>query len=274
MKPLCNLHTHTHFCDGKDSPEDIVRAAIAEGAETIGFSGHISVESAADDSEWCMVDGRFEAYCDEIEKLKVKYQDKLTILLGAELDYFSSKQEKKFDYTIGSVHYVKKNGVLLPVDLSGDELLAAANNYYFGNMMAFVFDYYELCSSVYDVTECDIVGHFDLLTKYNEKCHYIDENNSKYRSLAIDALDNLLKKDLFFEVNTGAISRGYRTTPYPAPFIVKRIIEKNGKLILNSDSHSKETLFDHFEDTVEYLKTLGVKELWVYKNNGFAPIKI
>ena len=35
-----NLHTHTLYCDGKDSVEEMVRAAIDKGFTTLGFSGH------------------------------------------------------------------------------------------------------------------------------------------------------------------------------------------------------------------------------------------
>ena len=40
MKYRQNLHTHTTFCDGKDTPEELVEAAIAKGFDSIGFSGH------------------------------------------------------------------------------------------------------------------------------------------------------------------------------------------------------------------------------------------
>ncbi|MBO5371040.1 MAG: PHP domain-containing protein, partial [Clostridia bacterium] len=38
---LEDLHTHTTYCDGKDSPEDMVKTAIEKGLRVIGFSGHI-----------------------------------------------------------------------------------------------------------------------------------------------------------------------------------------------------------------------------------------
>ena len=40
MKYRQNLHTHTTFCDGKDTPEELIEAAIAKGFDSIGFSGH------------------------------------------------------------------------------------------------------------------------------------------------------------------------------------------------------------------------------------------
>ena len=35
-----NFHTHTTYCDGKNTPEEMVQAAIALGMTAIGFSGH------------------------------------------------------------------------------------------------------------------------------------------------------------------------------------------------------------------------------------------
>ena len=37
-----NLHTHTLFCDGRDTPEDMVLSAIEKGFSVLGFSGHSS----------------------------------------------------------------------------------------------------------------------------------------------------------------------------------------------------------------------------------------
>ena len=35
-----DIHTHTKWCDGKNSAEEMVRAALALGLECLGFSGH------------------------------------------------------------------------------------------------------------------------------------------------------------------------------------------------------------------------------------------
>ena len=35
-----DLHTHTSFCDGKNSPEEMVRSAVEKGFDVLGFSGH------------------------------------------------------------------------------------------------------------------------------------------------------------------------------------------------------------------------------------------
>ena len=40
MKLTQNLHTHSTFCDGKNSLEENVISAIEQGLNTIGFSSH------------------------------------------------------------------------------------------------------------------------------------------------------------------------------------------------------------------------------------------
>ena len=37
---LANFHTHSTFCDGKNTPEEIVLAALEKGFVSIGFSSH------------------------------------------------------------------------------------------------------------------------------------------------------------------------------------------------------------------------------------------
>ena len=63
-----------------------------------------------------------------------------------------------------------------------------------------------------------------------------------------NAADILLKTGKPFEINTGAMSRGYRTSPYPHKEIRDYIRAHGGKLILSSDSHSKETIAYKFAD--------------------------
>ena len=35
-----DLHTHTTYCDGKNTPREMIEAAMAKGLLRIGFSGH------------------------------------------------------------------------------------------------------------------------------------------------------------------------------------------------------------------------------------------
>ncbi|MBQ3999858.1 MAG: hypothetical protein II643_02550 [Oscillospiraceae bacterium] len=78
-----------------------------------------------------------------------------------------------------------------------------------------------------------------------------DEEDPRYIAAWRGALEKLLKTGAVFEINTGAMSRGYRTSPYPAPAILDEIKKGGGSLILSSDSHSPQTLlygFERYED--------------------------
>ena len=68
------------------------------------------------------------------------------------------------------------------------------------------------------------------------------------------AADRLLKTGKPFEINTGAISRGYRTEPYPAKDIRDYIRRNGGTLILSSDSHQKETIAYRFQDWLSEIR--------------------
>ena len=72
-------------------------------------------------------------------------------------------------------------------------------------------------------------------------------------------------KDLYgkpFEVNTGAISRGYRTHPYPSRAMLRYIAQKGGSVILSGDSHSKDALCCAFEKWYAACQKIGVNVVW------------
>lgn len=77
-----NAHTHTIFCDGSDTAENMVRAAIARGFKTAGFSGHSPLPFEAD---WCMTPEGEQEYIKTVEALKAKYAGQIDILTGIEM---------------------------------------------------------------------------------------------------------------------------------------------------------------------------------------------
>lgn len=266
MIPKCNLHTHTTFCDGKHSAEEMVLAAINAGLETLGFSGHSGLPFSLD---WCMTEQKHKEYQQEILRLQKAYADRLEILLGIEQDLFSGKPSYPYDYVIGSVHCLPLGKEIVMVDESAAVLTDAANRYLEGDLYALCGKYYELVAEVVDKTDCDIVGHFDLITKFNEGGRMFNEEDPRYLHPAMEALDALLEKDVVFEINTGAISRGYRTAPYPNPILLRRIAEKRGRVTVTSDAHAKENLLCAFSDAVLLAKASGFSSVEVLTKNGW-----
>ena len=268
----CTLHSHTTYCDGKNTVDEMVESAIAEGCHAIGFSGHSYIKVFDWVEDWCMTLENQKKYQRDVKAAAEKYKDRIDVLLGLELDYYSTAPDYTYEYIIGSVHYVKTPNTYIAVDLSPEDLLKKVDEEYSGDFLAFARDYYEHVADVYNKTKCDIIGHFDLITKFNEKHNFFDENDKKYREYAYDALDALLKTGVPFEVNTGAISRGWKTEAYPSDFILNRIAEKNGAVIINSDTHSKDTILCGYDRAYERVKRSGIKNICTVRNKKITLI--
>ncbi len=241
---MSNYHTHTVYCDGNDTPEALVLEAIRLGCPSIGFSGHSFTEF---DQSYCMSRERTEEYKREVRALKEKYRGQIEILLGVEQDYYSEEPTDEYDYVIGSVHYILKDGVYLTVDWTREQQEEDVKIYYGGDFYAYAEDYYKIVADIYRKTKCDIVGHFDLITKFNQDDALFDTKDERYRNAALAAVRALLKTPAAFEINTGAIARGLRTEPYPAKFILDEIYREGGEVLITSDCHAKENLLFGFD---------------------------
>lgn len=259
----CDFHTHTVFCDGKNTVGEMADAAYEKGLSALGFSGHGYTPF---DSSYCMSKKDTEKYLEQIGEVRAKYSDKMDIFAGLEADLFSEYDRFRFDYVIGSVHYINAGENYIAVDNTPQILKDAAQQFFSGDMLSMCERYYEQVARLENV---DIIGHFDLITKFCEQEELFDASSRRYRMSALTALDTLIDKDVVFEVNTGAISRGYRKTPYPAPFILKRISERGGRVILSGDAHDIHGICAHFESAAALLKSLGVKNIVTLTKNGF-----
>lgn len=270
MKYLQNLHTHTIFCDGKDTPEELVEKALSLGFDALGFSKHsyMFFSEYLDKSN-----DKTEPYIREINRLKEKYADKIKLHLGMELDMYSKVDLSPYKYIIGSMHYFKKGDEYIGFDRNAETVKGVIDNYFDGDGLKFARCYYEEISTMHSIVgrKIDIIGHFDLITKTNEILRFVDTSLGSYQSYAIEALRVLAKKTDIFEMNTGAIARGYRRTPYLEPFIIKELTRLGKGIIITSDCHDKNYLDCHFDECIELLKSCGVGEVYTYSDGKFVP---
>lgn len=238
-----DVHTHTIFCDGKQTPREMVRAAIEKGLDRIGFSGHAPM---CFDTDWCMTRKGVLQYRAEIEALRRENVDQIEILCGIEQDLYGVPLTGAWDYIIGSVHYIKVGERYLAVDESADVLKSACYECFDGDYIAMAEQYFRSVEALVDMKPT-IVGHIDLIAKFNKNGALFDENDERYLAAAYRAVDALLPTGAVFEINTGAIARGYREVPYPAQPIADYIKKRGGSLVLTGDAHSASTLCYAFE---------------------------
>lgn len=260
---LTNYHTHSTFCDGKNSPEQMVLAAIEKGFDALGFSGHGYTQR---DSSFCMKD--LLGYSATVRGLQEKYADRIQIYLGVEEDLIHPANRGDYDYIIGSSHYVVKDGEYYSVDGTPD-CYQQCVALFEGDPLAYAKEYYETFCDYILWRKPDIIGHFDLLTKFDELNDNELMGNPEYLRIASRYMEIAIGSECIFEVNTGAIARGMRTTPYPSEELLYRMKKMDAKLILSSDCHDCNYLDCHFEQTRLLLREIGFKKLYVLYDGKF-----
>lgn len=272
MKIKSNAHTHTTFCDGANTPEEMADRAIHLGFTDLGFSSH----SPTPFDLGCLGLADETAYQDKIHALQKEYAGRLYITCGVETDFYAPVNNKAdYDYIVGSVHYLQnEKGEKYSVDASPEQLAFIIETMYGGDNLKMAAAYYDLVVKNVQQNHPQIVGHFDLVTKFNENGEFFDERSSAYQKIALNALEAVCAEcELYggiIEINTGAISRGYRTTPYPAPFLLEYLASKNARVMINSDSHSVKTLDCWFDKAVSLAQKSGLKTIWELSQARFV----
>ena len=263
----CGYHSHTTFSDGKNTMEEMVQSAIRLGMPCIGFTDH----SDSPYQDYCMRVADYPAYLAELNRLKEKYADQITIMRGIELDSHSdSAITEQVDYFLGSVHELVYEDRFYGIDHARDIQLACIQRECGGDQLVFAQDYFNELVAHVERTKPTIVGHFDVLTKFS----VIDETNPAYRRMALEALEKVVAVTPVVEINTGAISRKWREIPYPADFILRGLREMGGKIILGADTHAVDTIDCAFPLAVEIAKKAGFDTLLTLWPDGFREEKI
>ena len=248
---LRDLHVHTNYCDGINTPEEMILSAIEKNMECIGFSAH---SYTFFDESYCIKKEEIEDYILEINALKEKYKEKICILCGIEQDYYSDMPTDKYDYVIGSVHYLKIGNAYLSIDETKENFVEIAEKYFSNDYYAFAEKYFSTVAEMAEKLHPDIIGHFDLISKFNKDYTLFDETDKRYILSRNTAADRILKLGIPFEINVGGISRGYKLMPYPDIPTILYLAERGGKFIFSGDSHSKDTLCLEFEKWERILK--------------------
>ena len=175
---------------------------------------------------------------------------------------------------MGTNHYLKVGKDFVGFDRSRDEVKSIIANYFDGDGLRFAREYYRQLAELPAYGKFDLVGHFDLITKNNENGELFDENSPDYQKYALECLHALAENIHVFEITTGAMARGYRTTPYPNPFILKEMNGLGVGITISSDCHDCNYLTYGFDQAIDFCKKCGVKELQVLTKEGFKSLAL
>ena len=262
-----NLHTHTVFSDGKGTVRENIESAIKKNMISLGFSDHSFTPC---DTSYCMKLEDYSKYCSEVKRLAAEYKNEIPVFLGIEKDYYSEIDRSMFDYVIASVHYIVRGNDCYAIDHTAKDQQDCRDNVFGGNMMDFVKCYYEMVAEQASVCKPDVIGHFDVIDKFS----ITPEESDEYIRITEEALKETFKHCKRFEINTGAISRGWRKVPYPAYHLLETLKELGGEIVINSDSHHPDNLDFYFNEAAEIAKKAGFETYSVLTPHGFKKINL
>jgi histidinol-phosphatase (PHP family) len=267
-----SYHNHTTYCDGKNTAEDMVLAAIAKGCKYFGISEHSHTSVPFDVGN--LTSETTREYLAEMRGLREKYTERITILTGIEQDALGDLPTDGADYVIGSTHFVCPGGDYRYVDDNEAGQRETIYRCYGGDKYAFAEDYFALESQVAVKTNADIIGHFDLINKNNEGERVFDTSHPRYRAAAIDSMTEILKTCRLFEVNTGAMYRVGRSEQYPQTWLLRELQARGGEVILSGDSHDCASIGYKFDEMAQLLRTCGFRYRMILTDAGFARVAL
>jgi histidinol-phosphatase (PHP family) len=270
-----NYHTHTVFCDGKDSPEAMAAGAIEKGFDILGFSAHALYPFA---DLWHVPARRYGEYTEVITALKAKYQGRMEILIGFEVDFlppFCVPDRATFaalgaDYIIGSVHYLTREGIdggWFGIDASIAEVAQGIAALFGGDGKKAVQEYFAREREMFARCDFDIAGHIDLVRKRNGTLRFFDETEPWYQREIEATAKAASDAGVIVEINTGGIGRGAMNDVYPSADFLRLLRKYNVPVTINSDAHAAPQLDAAFDFAKQRAREAGYAET-VYLSGG------
>ncbi len=256
---LSSAHNHTRYVDGKNTVQEMAKAALDKGFVSLGFSEH---GRQPHDAVYGLSLLRESAYRAEVMRLRDDCAGRMKVWLGIERDSLALSDRAIYDYVIGALHYLPCAGGYLSVDGEPERFVRLIREGYEGDPYALTADYYRRYADYVADYMPDIIAHFDLVKKLNQRHGFFDEEDPRYYEPAIEALERVAETGALLEVNTGAIARGWRTDPYPSPRLLACWRELGGRTILSGDCHDADFIDCAFDRCVLMLKDAGFREVW------------
>ena len=201
----------------------------------------------------------YPRYAAEIDALKEKYKDQITLKMGMEFGMQSHtipQYEKlysawPFDFIILSVHQVEDREFRTQ-DFQRGRTQEEYNLRHYEEMLALVQRYHNY----------SVLGHMDLITRYDKAGIFPFEI---IRPIIKEILKIIIADGKGIEVNTSCHRYGLNDLT-PSTDILLLYRNLGGKIItIGSDSHRKEQLGTYLTDTISVLKTLGYEEVYTFK---------
>jgi histidinol-phosphatase (PHP family) len=258
---MIDLHSHTHFGDGADSPAEMAEEARKRGISVFGISEHFPRPEGYDypieSFNHRALASRWFDYASAIRRLKDTVADGPMVLFGTEIDYIPDREQWiraevgafNFDYVIGSVHMIDTWGFdYLHHDWDNRDIDALYTRYY------------EIMIRLVQSKIADSLGHLDLIKVFK----HTHPPGRDHTDEAMDLLREVARAGTFIEINTGALRKPCKELA-PAPELIREAARLKIPFVLGSDAHKRQDIGYHFDEVIGMLKDLGVREIAYFR---------
>lgn len=266
MRPS-NFHSHCNFCDGRSFPENFVKFAWEKGFRAYGFSSHSPLPF---ETFWNMSSSDMDEYLAEINRLKTKYQDRIEIYTGLEIDFLDKSynpsidyfQQIKLDYRIASIHFLPHSETLaeenmMCIDGSFSDFEHNVDTIYGKDIRNLVKHYFRSAAEMVEAGGFDIIGHIDKVYMNGQRYPGFSLEAPWYRKAMLELLDLIAEKGFIIEINAKNYQRKKETYPHISYW--EEIRKRNIPIQVNSDCHFPDLVNDGRNETLQLLKEQGFR---------------
>ncbi|MCF8113013.1 MAG: histidinol-phosphatase HisJ [Desulfotignum sp.] len=248
---LCSdTHMHTTYSDGSAPVADMADAAFEKGLAAIAITDHVPLPF---DNRYAMKMEQISRYRDDVRQAKNEYGGRMAVKTGLEMEYMPEHRDwmdailaMGWDLTIASVHNLVKGERPLLVNGNETEFQACLNKNFGRDIKSLCRAYFHTVQEAVETGWFDVVGHLDVLKKYNTKNRFFNETEGWYRELVNDTLNTIHAQGMKLEINMGALAHPI-AIPYPSPWIVWSARKKGIPLVMGSDAHHPRAVGQGFD---------------------------
>lgn len=278
---LANHHAHSHFSDGRLTPEEYLKNAIDQRLLSYGFADHAPIPL---DNFRAMEMDQLDAYLAEVDRLKAQYEAQIQVYKSLEVDYIPGVINihsphvvaADLDYTVGAVHFVERfaNGRPWGFEASHENFQRGIDEVFDGDVRQAISRYYALIREM--VTEhCpDVVAHLDRIKKLNKGDRYFSEDEDWYRQEVLETLVLIAGSGAVMEVNTKGFYKKEIEETYPGKWVLQVARELNIPVHLSSDAHHPDDITKGFEFAGGVLKDIGYRTTCIFLDGSWQEVEL
>lgn len=251
-----DVHTHTLYSHGADTPADMFAAARAKGIQLYGFSEHSPRPHAYNYTHEYRehLTKNFPVYVREVQALQQQFPGQ--VLLGMEMDWLDDELDfihgaikaYDFDYLIGSVHFLKTWGY---DDDPGDWAVADKAVY-----SARYEEYFLTLARMARSGLFQIAAHPDLIKIFSVDVFHRWLRDSASLDLIREALIAIKDNGMAMEVSTAGLRKPCKEC-YPGPQIMQLAADVGVNISLGSDAHAVSHAAYVFDQLEAYVRSFG-----------------